>query len=97
MVDDYEAREAVRQLMKRFDSINAQRLSIAYVLAERSAEDYAKLLAIAEETERSLIGPKIAAEHADAYAALDDPNVDWSRAIIEILDTRTRIEIKPRL
>jgi len=96
MVTDRDARDAVRQLMTRFDSINAQRLSIAYVLAERDAGEYAKLLAIAEEAERAVILPQIGSQHGKVYAALDDPNADWPKAVIEFLDVRTTVQIKAK-
>ena len=44
MVNDIEARDAVRQLLRRFDLINAQRLSLAYVLAEQDGKEYATLV-----------------------------------------------------
>ena len=37
MVGDAQARNAVRQLMHRFDAINFQRLGVAYVLAAKTA------------------------------------------------------------
>jgi len=39
MVNDAEAREAVRQLMKRFEFIAAQAGAMAYVLAKRDSQD----------------------------------------------------------
>jgi len=39
MVTDVDARKAVRQLMQRLDLINAQRLGMAYVLAERDPQE----------------------------------------------------------
>ena len=114
MVTDRDARDAVRQLMTRSDSINAQGLSIAYVLAERNAgeyavlrerggetpprhsPEYAKLLAIAEEAERTVIVPQIGSQHGKVYAALDDANADWPKAVIEFLDVRTTVQIKAK-
>jgi hypothetical protein len=96
MTSDVQARDAVLQLMKRFDSINAQRLSIAYVLAEKDAAEYAKLLTTAEKAEKKVIEPQIGSEHANVYAALTDPNADWPKAIIEMLDTRPIIKINSK-
>jgi hypothetical protein len=44
MVDDAEARGAVRQLMKRFELIAAQGVAMAYVLAKKGKQEYARLL-----------------------------------------------------
>jgi len=44
MVDDGEARDAVRQLMKRLEFIDAQSGALAYVLAKRDSQEYARLL-----------------------------------------------------
>jgi hypothetical protein len=41
MVDNTEARDAVRQLIKRFDFIAAQGVAMAYVLAKKDAQEYA--------------------------------------------------------
>jgi hypothetical protein len=40
MVDNTEARDAVRQLIKRFDFIAAQGVAMAYVLAKKDAQEY---------------------------------------------------------
>src|SRR5881396_2550599 len=57
MVGDAEARDAVRQLMKRFVFTAAEGAAMAYVLAKRSSQEYARLL---EATEVALDDP-----HAD--------------------------------
>ena len=90
MVNDKEARDAVRQLMKRFDLINAQRLSMAYVLAEQDAAEYAKLLVRAEEAERTVIQPLMASEpeRGKLYASLDNSNADWPKAVMELLQSK---------
>ena len=41
MVGDAEARDAVRQLMKRFEFTAAEGAAMAYVLAKRSSQEYA--------------------------------------------------------
>jgi len=92
MVDDTEARDAVRQLLRRFDLINAQRLSLAYVLAEQDAKEYARLLTKAEQAEKNIIRPRIGPDQTKVYAALDDPNADWAKAVLEILDDRPIVE-----
>jgi hypothetical protein len=81
MVNDTEARNAVRLLLRRFDLINAQRLSLAYVLAEQDSKEYARLLTKAEQAEKNVIRPKIGPEQKMVYAALDDPNADWPKAV----------------
>jgi hypothetical protein len=40
MVDNTEARDAVRQLIKRFDFIAAQGVAMAYVLAKKDTQEY---------------------------------------------------------
>jgi hypothetical protein len=87
MVNDIEARNAVRELMKRFDSINEQHLSIAYVLAKRDSQDYARLLESAERAASLVMQPLMTAEtqHNRVYAALDDPDADWPKAVFAML------------
>jgi hypothetical protein len=88
MVNDIEARDAVRQLMKRYDSINAQYLGMTYVLVQRDANEYARLL---EATEKAIptviqiaaVGDEV---HGQVYAALDDPNADWCKAVFSMLN-----------
>ena len=55
MVNDAEAREAVRQLMKRFEFIAAQAGAMAYVLAKRDSQEYARLLEAAEVALKTVI------------------------------------------
>src|SRR5438034_5842959 len=50
MVGDAEARDAVRQLMKRFEFTAAEGAAMAYVLAKRSSQEYARLLRSEEHT-----------------------------------------------
>lgn len=93
MVNDSEARDAVRQLLKRFDAINSQRLGMAYVLAETDADEYVRLCAAAEKAEEAVIKPVASEQHSKVYAALDDPNADWPKAVFELLDTRPIVKI----
>jgi hypothetical protein len=44
MVGDAEARDAVRQIVKRLELIAAQGGALAYVLAKRDPQEYARLL-----------------------------------------------------
>lgn len=92
MTNDIDARDAVRRSLRRFDLINAQRLSLAYVLAEQDAKEYARLLTKAEQAEKNIIRPKFSSELTRVYAALDDPNADWPKAVLERLDDRPIIE-----
>jgi hypothetical protein len=96
MVTDTEARDVVRQLMKRFDQINTQRLGMAYVLAEKDSSEYSRLLEAAEEAVERVIQPLADVQHGPVYAALDDPNADWSKAVLAILDERPIVRIDPR-
>lgn len=96
MVSDTEARNVVRQLMKRFDLINAQRLGMAYVLAEKDSSEYARLLEAAEEAITTVIQPLADVQHGLVYAALDDPNADWCQAVLAILDERPIVRIDPK-
>ena len=88
MVSDTEARNAVRQLMKRFDLIQAQHLGLAYVLAKRDAAEYARLLDAAEGVIPTVIQPAAEADalHSQVYAALDNPNADWCQAVLSMLN-----------
>jgi hypothetical protein len=87
MVDDAEARDAVRQLMKRFDFIAAQGVAMAYVLAKKNKQEYARLLEAAEVALKTVIQPLHDADggSSSVYAALDDPSADWSKAVAAIL------------
>ncbi len=88
MVDDAEARDAVRQLMKRFEFIAAQGLAMAYVLAKRDSQEYARLLEAAEVALKTVILPMNDADQDSnaVYAALDDPGGDWSKAVVAMLN-----------
>src|SRR5207244_6408665 len=88
MVSDTEARNAVRQLMKRFDLIQAQHLGLAYVLAKRDAAEYAQLLDSAERVIPTVIQPAAEADvlHSQVYAALDNPSADWCKAVLSMLN-----------
>ena len=84
---DADARKAVRLLMDRFESMKAQSLGLAYVLAERAPDEYPRILAAAEKATLAVIQPIIEADgkRTGFYAALDDPNADWSAALISML------------
>jgi hypothetical protein len=88
MVSDAEARDAVRQLMKRFDFIAAQGLAMAYVLAKRDQQEYARLLEAAEIAMKTVIQPMNDADQdsSEVYAALDDPRADWCKAVVAMLN-----------
>jgi hypothetical protein len=88
MVDDSEARDAVRQLMKRFEFIAAQGGALAYVLAKRDSQEYARLLEAAEVALKTVIQPMSNADQdwSAVYAALDDPRADWSKAVVAMLN-----------
>jgi len=88
MVDDAEAREAVRQLMKRFEFIAAQAGAMAYVLAKRDAQEYSRLLEAAEVALKTVIQPMSDADRdwSAVHAGLDDPRADWSKAVLAMLN-----------
>jgi len=88
MVDDAEAREAVRQLMRRFDLIAGQGIAMAFVLAKRYPQKYARLREAAEVALQTMIQPirDAGAESNIVCAALDDPGANWSKAVVTMLD-----------
>src|SRR5882757_9321955 len=88
MVDDAEAREVVRQLMKRLDFIAARGSAVAFVLAKQYPQEYARLLEAAEVALQTTIQPirDADAESNAVYAALDDPHADWSKAVVTMLN-----------
>ncbi len=88
MVSDAEARDAVRQLMKRFEWIAAQGAAMAYVLAKRDSQEYARLLETAEVALKTVIQPMNDADQdwSAVYAALDDPRADWSKSVVAMLN-----------
>ena len=95
MVNDTEARKAVRQLMERFDVIQAQHLGMAYVLADRDPQEYARLLEAAEKATATVIQPVIDADvhRGEVYAALGDPNADWCKAVLSMLSQKGPITL----
>jgi hypothetical protein len=88
MLNDTEARNAVRQLMKRFELINDQHLGLAFVLAKRDPQDYARLLKSAELATTIVIQPLDDADgdYHQVHTALDDPDADWPKAVIAMLN-----------
>ncbi len=87
MVGDGEARNAVRALMKLFDSVSEQYFGLAYVLAKRDRHRYERLLEAAEIATKTVIHPLKEADtgHGQVYRALDDPDADWSQAVLAML------------
>ena len=87
-IEDADARDAVRQLMKRFEFIAAQTSAMAYVLAKRDQREYARLLEDAEVALKTVIQPNNDADEGASavYAALDDPRADWSKAVVAMLN-----------
>ena len=87
MVDDAEVRDVVRQLMRRFEFIAAQAGAIAYVLAKKDSQEFARLLEAADVAMKTVIQPLSDADGGSSavYAALDDPRADWSKAVAEML------------
>ena len=88
IVDDAEARDAVRQLMKRFEIIAAQGGAMAFVLAKKDSQEYARLLDAAEVALKTVIQPisDLDRDWSAVYAALDDPRADWSKAVVAMLN-----------
>ncbi len=88
MVDDAEARDAVRQLMKRFEFTAAQELAMAYVLSKRDSQEYAGLLEAAEVALKTVVQPVMDTDEGASavYAALDDPGADWTKAVVAMLN-----------
>jgi hypothetical protein len=88
MTSDIQSRNAVRALVERFEQMSAQHLSLAYVLAKRDSAAYAQLLEEASETKMAVIQPVITSDIAlgQMYMALDDPNADWSAALMNWLN-----------
>jgi hypothetical protein len=74
--------------MKRFDFIAAQGMAMAYVLAKRDAQEYARLPEAAEAAMKTVIQPINDADHdwSAVYAALHDPQADWSKAVVATLN-----------
>jgi hypothetical protein len=97
MVGDAEARDAVRQLVKRLELIAAQGGALAYVLAKRDPQEYARLLEAAEVALKTVIQPISDADRdcSSIYEALDDPRADWSKGVMAMLN-RGGIELTGR-
>ena len=88
MASDIQSRNAVRALVERFEQMSAQHLGLAYVLVKRDPAAYAQLLKEVSETMATVIQPAITADIAcsQIYMALDDPNADWSAALMNMLN-----------
>jgi len=61
---------------------------MAYVLAKRDSQEYARLLEAAEVALKAVIQPINDADQdsSEVYAALDDPRADWSKAVLAMLN-----------
>ena len=88
MVGDAEARDAVGQLMKRFEFTAQQGAAMVDVLAKRSSQEYARLLEAAEGALKTVIQPISDGDQVSSkvYAALDDPHADWSKVVVAMLN-----------
>jgi hypothetical protein len=88
LVSDSEARDAVRQLMDRFETISSQGNALAYVLAKKDLNEYARLLEAAERAIPTVVQPLVDADplRGQVHAALDDPNGDWPKAVMSMLN-----------
>jgi hypothetical protein len=88
MVDDEEPRDAVRQLVKRFEFYASQGLAMAYVLAKTDSQEYARVLEATEVALKTVVQPINDADEgaSAAYAALDDPGADWTKVVVAMLD-----------
>ena len=88
MTTDIQARKAVRALVERFEQMSAQHLTLAYLLAKKDPAAYARLLEEASATMATVIQPVITADIARSqmYMALEDPNADWSAALVNMLN-----------
>jgi hypothetical protein len=87
MPSDSEVRDVVRQLMRRFDSMDAQYASFLHVVAKKDREEYTRLLDTAERiipkvTKVLAIGDTL---HRQVYESLDDPNGDWCKTMLSWL------------
>lgn len=96
MAEDNDARNAVRSLMERFDLVNSRCAALAYARATKDRNAYAKSLAEAERTEETVIRPRMEAdaERQQVYAALSDPEANWPAAIMHMLKTTVRYELR---
>ena len=88
MVNDAEAREAVRELIKRFDFIVEQGAGLAYVVAKGNRQEYVRLLESAERAVKLVLKPMTDGDtrHKQVFAALDDPDADWPKAVFAMLN-----------
>lgn len=84
MVEDAEARKAVRQLMEQLDSIDAQYASLAYVLVRRDPNEYTQLLEAAEKATPKVTQILAVSDdlHRQVYEALDESNADWCKVVL---------------
>jgi hypothetical protein len=88
MPSDSEVRDVVRQLMRRFDSMDARYASFLHVMAKKDPEEYTRLLDTSERiipkvTKLLAIGDTL---HRQVYESLDDPDADWCKAVLSWLN-----------
>ncbi len=90
MPSDSEVRDVVRQLMRRFDSMDARYASFLHVVAKKDPEEYTRLLDTSER-----ITPKVTKVlavgdilHRRVYESLDEPNADWCKAVLSWLNQK---------
>jgi len=95
MVNEAEARKAVRQLMERCDTTGAQLLGMAYVLAKRDPDEYARLLEAADKAIAAVIQPIVDTDvqRMRVYAELDDPSANWCAALLDMLNNQGPITL----
>jgi hypothetical protein len=90
MPSDSEVRDVVRQLMRRFDSMDARYASFLHVVAKKDPEEYTRLLDTSERiipkvTKVLAIGDTM---HRQVYESLDDPNADWCKVVLSWLNQK---------
>jgi hypothetical protein len=68
--------------------MTAQYFGMAYILAKRDADEYARLLEAAEKAIPVVIQIEAVTDdlRGKVYAALDDPNGDWCKAVLSWLN-----------
>ena len=84
MINDAEAREAVRRFMQSRDLSEARWCALAHVLAKKDAKGYEKLWEASERFIPFVTRLMDVANDLEkqVYVALDDPNADWPKALL---------------
>jgi hypothetical protein len=95
MLSDAEARNVVRQLMQRFDLIDAQHASFLHVVAKKDPQEYSRLLEAAEKITPNVTQVLAIADdlRRQAYVSLDDPNADWCQPVLSWLNQKGPINL----